>query len=369
MPIPSTDPISIAAGAAPAGSPSPQRFRVVEQPNPALHINELSIGQENLSSPRFAALRARFKLDDVVHGVSGEFASILALRHWIANFIRIEDDHPTAVDHDDAWDILVAAEAGGGFHCAHFRLVQQAVFSAYGYVTRCLGAGDGRLERGRHHGVNEVWVNELSKWVLSDAKYDLHYEKAGVPLSALEMRSEILADGGAAVERANGPNRHRSPGPHRDTLETYRWLSWELNGNAFSNYPNRASSGLILLEDDYSKANTWYRDGKPHWAYSAGFFITTQHEKWIDWTPNVIASRVVITGDRASIALSSCTPNFHTYMTSREASNQWEACTDRVEIALPAEGVQLKFRAQNLAGVAGPVHRVTIQPLNSDNRQ
>jgi hypothetical protein len=346
----------------PAMSPTPH-FRVVPQDNPPFRVNELFVGCENLRSPRFVELRRRFAIDEAVRGVEGEFARILALRHWIARRIRIENDHPTPVAHMDAWAILEAAEAGGGFHCAHFRLVQQAVLNAYGYVTRSLGVGDGRLDRGRHHGVNEVWVNELGKWVLTDAKYDLHYEKAGVPLSALELRVEILENGGAAVERAYGPRRERREDPHSDTLETYRWLSWELNGNAFSEFPNHVSSAVVLLEDEFVQTNTWYRDGKPHWAYAAGFFVTTTHRSWVEWTPNVVGSHVEIAGSTARMALSSCTPNFATYAMRREAKSPWESCADRLNMAVPSEGLRLEFRAENLAGVAGPVHRIDIEPV------
>lgn len=343
--------------------PSPT-FHVIPQTNLALRVNELFVGQENFLSPRFAALRARFAIDEVVQGIEGEFARILALRHWMASRIRIEDANPTNIAHHDAWDILEAAEAGGGFHCAHFRLVQQAVFSAYGYVTRSIGAGDGRLERGRHHGVNEVWVNELNKWVLTDAKYDVHYEKAGVPLSALEMRAEILADEGAAVERAYGPNRERRAEPHPDRLETYRWIAWELNGNIFSEFPGHASSALVIFQDEFSRTHTWYRDGKPHWAYAARFFVTTEHRCWIEWTPNVVASRVTLAGARASIALTSCTPNFKTYALRRNGAGAWEPCSDRLELDIPADGLRLEFRSENLAGVTGPSHRVTLEPTN-----
>ncbi len=346
-----------------AGGKAAPRFRVVPQDNPPLRVNELFIAQEELRSPRFAALRERFRIDEAVRGIEGEFARILALRHWIHSRIRIEDDNPTEIAHQDAWDILEAAEAGGGFHCAHFRLVQQAVLCAYGHVTRCLGVGEGSPERGRHHGVNEVWVNELGKWVLSDAKYDLHYEKEGVPLSALELRGEVLADGAARVERAFGPTRERRTGAQPGNPDSYRWLSWELNGNVFSEYPGHVSSALVLYEDDFARANAWYRDGRPHWAYDAGFFVKVQHRNWIEWTPNAIASRVRIVDDRARIALTSCTPNFATYAMRRAGDGAWERCGDRLELDVPVDGLRLGFRAENLAGVTGPVHRIVIDPV------
>ena len=33
-----------------------------------------------------------------------------------------------------------------------------------------------------HHGINEIWSNKYNKWFLSDAKYNHHFEKDGIPL-------------------------------------------------------------------------------------------------------------------------------------------------------------------------------------------
>jgi len=338
-------------------------YQLIPQDNTPFRVNELDLACENLRCPRFAALRERFAIDTAVENVSGEFERILALRHWIAERIRIDDDNPTRVDHQDAWYILEAAEKGGGFHCAHFRLVQQAVMSAYGYVTRCLGVGDGRLEHGRHHGVNEVWVNQLGKWVLSDAKYDLHFEKDGVPLSALEMRDEVIKDGAASVQRAYGPGRKPTKGDNCGKFETYRWLSWELIGDTFSSFPRHRSSALVFYEDDYTRQHTWYRDGQPHWAYEGGFFVRTTHRNWIEWTPNVLQSRVAIEDNRAVIALTSCTPNLKSYQVTTDRGRTWSDCPATYHLDLSPAGWSGAFRCVNLAGVAGPEHRVVIAAI------
>ena len=57
------------------------------------------------------------------------------------------------------------------------------------FVVRDLGVDRNHEDLGKsmHHGVNEVWSNDYAKWVLLDAKYDIHYERAGTPLSALQV--------------------------------------------------------------------------------------------------------------------------------------------------------------------------------------
>lgn len=343
-----------------ATDPTAPAFELVEQDNPAFHLNELFRAQEDLRDPAFAELRARYQLDAVVADATDEFDRILRLRHWIKQQIAIEDDHPTPLPRYDAFTILDSARDGGAFHCAHFSIVQDAVLNAYGHVTRRLGAGDGLLERGRHHGVNEVWVNDLAKWVLIDAKYDLHFERDGIPLSALEMQQAVLADGGESVQRVYGPGREALTKEFPESMATYRWVCWELNTNRFSDRTSSVSSALAIVDDQRFRDEVWYRDGKPHWAYDARFFVPVRRD-WIEWTPNVIAARVSIDGATARVRIRSCTPNLRSYQL-REGTGEWRDCGDVVELAIPADGIDLALRTINLAAVAGPPHRIQIRP-------
>jgi len=135
--------------------------------NPRYCGNELFRAFENYSSPRIKQLRSRYGLDAVVAGESDEWKRILLLRHWIRSNIAIDNENPTQT-RGDTFAILDAALKGGKFHCTHFSIVQHAVLNSFGYVTRRLGCGPGLKDDGGHHGVNEVWVNKFSKWVLID---------------------------------------------------------------------------------------------------------------------------------------------------------------------------------------------------------
>lgn len=334
-------------------------YKQVDTANVPFHVNELFPAYEDLNHPSIQLLKDRYQLDAVVEGIDGEFDRMLALRAWIKANIEINDPNPTEVDHQYAIDILDAALEGGGFHCAHFSIVQSAILNAYGYVCRRLGAGDGRLERGKYHGVNEVWVNEFNKWVLIDAKYDLHFEKDGVPLSALEMRDEVIKNEGADVNKTYGPKREVKKEEFVEGIETYRWVNWEMDTNRFTAFPSHGSSAAVLLDDEYSLNNTWYRDGKENWAYAINFFVHTTHRNWIEWTPNVVKANCKINGNQARIRLASCTPNFKTYQYNLENTG-WKDCADILELEIPAGGMQIEFRSCNLADVCGPTHTVRI---------
>ena len=352
--------------AAMPGVSAPESGRFVVQPveNPRYCGNELFRAFENYSSPRIGQLRSRYGLDAVVAGESDEWKRILLLRHWIKSNIAIENDNPTQT-RGDTFAILDAALKGGKFHCTHFSIVQHAVLNSFGYVTRRLGCGPGLEDDGGHHGVNEVWVNKFSKWVLIDAKYDAHFEKNKVPLSALEIRDEVWRDGAKSVIRVVGPDRSdMRPDPETGKWETrpdtYRWCSWETDTNRFTTFPARPTSTLVVLEDEIFRSNTWYRDGKPHWAYDTPYFIKTTRRDWIEWTPNVITSKVTIADSGAHVFLGSCTPNFRSFQIMDEAG-AWRDCGEQVELSLDGcDRKRFTFRTINLFGVTGPEHRVEI---------
>ena len=226
------------------------QFVVMPTENPWYCGNELLRAFENYYSPRIRQLRERYGLDAVVADETDEWKRILLLRHWIKSTVAIDNEKPTNT-RGDAFAILDAARKGGKFHCTHFSIVQHAVLSSFGYVARRLGCGPGLEDDGGHHGVNEVWVNKFSKWVLIDAKYDGHFEKDGVPLSALEIRDEVWRDGARSVVCVVGPDRRpMTPDPETGRWETrpdtYRWCSWETSTNRFTTFPAKPTSTLIV---------------------------------------------------------------------------------------------------------------------------
>jgi hypothetical protein len=340
------------------------RFEVVPVENPRYCGNELFRAFENYYSSRIGELRSKYGLDAVVAGETDEWKRILLLRHWIRSHIAIDNDNPTQT-RGDTFAILDAALKGGKFHCTHFSIVQHAVLNSFGYVTRRLGCGPGLKEDGGHHGVNEVWVNKFCKWVLIDAKYDAHFEKDGVPLSALEIHDEVWRNGAKSVVRVVGPDcKPMKPdaetGKWETRPDTYRWCSWETDTNRFTTFPARPTSTLVVLEDENFRNNTWYRDGKPHWAYNTPYFIKTTRRDWIEWTPNVITSKVTVVGKKAHVFLSSCTPNFRSFQSKTDDAT-WRDCNEEVDLPLNNRARNcFTFRTINLFGIAGPEHRVEI---------
>lgn len=355
-----------------------ENYAVVETENPPFRKNSVFKAYEDLTSPRFEGLRTKYRLDTVPYDEGDEFRHQLLLRNWIRTVMQISDFEERYPGEGYAEKILDEALKGQGYHCGHYMTVQNAVMNAYGYVTRCLGAGPG-VKGGPdgHHGVNEVWSNTFNKWYLSDAKYNHHFEKNGIPLSALEIRDEYLKNKAVGIVLVKGPDRApiESDGvanakgemvtwTRADFAQTYTWVEYESHNDRYTNWPESGDSISILnmYEDDYFRNNTWIWDGKPHWAYNVeGHLIRVPDRDAIEWTPNTISSTVRIENRIAYIDLESSTPNLRNYQMKRTSENGWQEVSSSVEVDLHRDEEQFIFRVVNLADVTGPEHRIKIR--------
>ena len=346
-------------------------YQLLEEQNPVQKKNVAFTGYEDISLPRFDSLKIKYQLDTIFHGETDEFKRILLLRNWIRQHISINDFGDPYPGDDHPQGIIDAAAKGQGFHCGHYMVVQNAVMNAYGYVTRCLGSGPG-VKGGEdgHHGMNEIWVNKFHKWFLSDAKFNHHFEKDGVPLSALEIRDEYLKNKAADIVLVKGPQQTSI---ELDSLKDkngkyvkrdkkwfamwYTWLEWDKNATRFSEWPSFATK-LNMYKDDYFSKHTWIWDGKPHWAYNTDEVTYQDVRDAIEWTPNVIKAEAAINGDHAKVSLHSFTPNFKEYQANE--NGEWVKVDSVVNIPLKKDKEEIAFRSVNAAGVAGPEYKLSF---------
>jgi hypothetical protein len=343
-----------------------REYSVKKVDNPVFKPNTVFKSYEDLRSPKFEHLRKKYQLDTVFHGEQDELKRILLLRHWIKSVIKIENSSKHYSGEGYAEGILDAALKGEGFHCGHFMTVQNAVMNAYGYVSRTLGAGPG-VKGGPdgHHGINEIWLNGYHKWFLSDAKYDIHFEKNGIPLSALEIRDEYLKNKAADIVKVKGPDRKiidmdPETGTSKErSAQTYTWIEWHLYNNMFTVWPDFQTM-LIMYDDNYFENHTWIWGGKPHWAYNTEYLKLVKDRNAIYWTPNTITSDVHITHDTARIVLISETPNLKEYQMKELNSGDWNTVEDTIILKLRKRKYEIVFRAVNLINIAGPENKIII---------
>jgi hypothetical protein len=240
-----------------------------------------------------------------------------------------------------------------------------------GFVARDLGVDADHVAFGKsnHHGVNEIWSNELAKWVLLDAKYDVHYERAGVPLSALEVHEAVRAGQGDRIVKVEGPERKPVAMKGLEypvsSVFNYFWVGYIPGLRAFTGKSERP--GLVVLDSEEFRATRWMRgspDGlREHWAYRANAFIPTRDRHQIDWTPGVPDVQLrQVSPSELDVTFGSITPNLETYRV-RTGKGQWQAVQgDQYRWKLGSSVNTLDVQTRNRFGVLGPVVTVAVKP-------
>jgi hypothetical protein len=338
---------------------------------PVFHASEVFQGAEDYYNPRVRKLRSDYDFMGSIAREKTEFQKILKLRHWVHRQWPIDDDQQFS---GDAFAILEKArETGAGFHCSHAMTVQQAVLTAAGYVARNLGIDRDHKKFGRsfHHGINEVWSNDHAKWVALDAKYDIHFEREGLPLSALELHEALRKNDGQGIQMVKGPEREPVPRPKPDEyggrIDSYWWVSYHIRQNAFTHPHFSGGSWLVVYDNDAFRQDTWHRSGgatlAKHWAYAADAFVRIANRHRIEWTPGVtsLAGIRQIRQGTVSVQPRSATPNFKEYSYSMNGG-PWQSLQggQGIEWVLKTGENRLEVRTRNLFDVDGPIASVII---------
>lgn len=183
----------------------PGDFEVVRCDLPAFVGDYTQMDYGDPLAGRTVQVREEYRLDDVVAGPATEFEAQRALKRWV----RSRWDHGWSLKFNevqDALDILHAADEGEHFNCGFYNRVFVECARSLGWVARPLGVNvrDAAFPRGHNvgnvgHSVPEIWSNQYRKWVIMDPDLNVHYERDGVPLSALEIHDAWLSHEAEAV--------------------------------------------------------------------------------------------------------------------------------------------------------------------------
>lgn len=141
----------------------------------------------------------------------------------------------------DGLEILDRAEQGDGFWCEYkAALFVQACTSA-GLSARIVGIN--RKDQDSHM-VAEVYSNEFRTWMLVDPWWNCYYERAGVPISAIEFHR--AAANLAGIELVFGENGKKN--------EYWDWKTGKAAGLPHAN------KRVPVERDELKGLNDWYHD-------------------------------------------------------------------------------------------------------------
>jgi hypothetical protein len=172
-------------------------------------------------------LRARYQLDEVIAPARDELEQLLLLREWVHT--RWRHGWTRTPPARNALDILRAAEGGSDFNCGYFAVTLMQCLLALGFVARSvsickratewMAADEGNIG----HSVVEAWSHQFHKWVVLDPDMNVHYERDGVPLGALEVHRAWVTRRWETVRMVQGPTPFRvTEKPESGATTTFR---------------------------------------------------------------------------------------------------------------------------------------------------
>ena len=358
----------------------PGEFRVVSYDVPDFSGDHTCHDYGDPHAPRIARLRDEYGLDEVVAGCETEFEGFLALKRWV----REQWDHGLWYNRpevDDGLGILEAVSRGERFFCGSYARVFVDSATALGWPARRVAVSIEDCEAPRDytmwnvgHAVAEVWSNEHRKWVMMDPDINVHYERDGSPLNALEIREAWLDGAADEVEMVQDqpefvfPDaRHvrlalRDPTCRKDYDE-------EVNRHLFARFLRNRVMDYYARVRVLTHRQTWeWVDRKCLPTFVSNFrplgrIQWTSNLPDVYWTVNLVRISTQPSWDedgaRLAVTLSHCMPFFDHYEI-RFDDGAWKPCGECFDWPM-REGVQsLACRGVNSMNRKGVPSRIEV---------
>ena len=187
----------------------PTELRITRYGNQVVKRTRFEVRYADPEHPLYEELRQRYRLDEVVGSQSSQFGQLVALRDWLRGRWAHGWDGTRLIT--SGLEVLRQVEQGKELHCWYFTMAFCACASALGFQARPVAIGKASTdfippdEVNISHVTAEAWSNTHGKWVVMDTDANCHYERAGVPLSAYEVRMAWLQGEAERVTRVTGP--------------------------------------------------------------------------------------------------------------------------------------------------------------------
>jgi hypothetical protein len=340
---------------------------------------------ENPMHPLSVRFREKYHLDNVIAGAKTEFEKFLMLKEWVKRRMRQHGWSFNCLRNKpiNALEILECVENGVLFHCLYHAKVFIQCCESLGYPARLVGARminhefSGERTGNVGHEIAEVWSNEHRKWIMMDCDTNSYYEKNGVPLSISEICLENHKDSGRHVEMVFGeyrpqmsvdtgggekvlgldktPEEVKTMGKvfmQNRVLDYYTIVIANSRHDVFSNRyakpqvlsfaPRHINPMLVYNNDPYFESDFW-----------------TNEESVFNWSVNEVAIRLKIMNNALPYvpliaSFENSMPNFDHYEWMTDEDENWKRCADVVLWDIRKGKNNMKVRAVNTMGIAGP---------------
>ncbi len=340
-----------------------------------LQRRPIEFKHEKYGTPGLAALREEFDFDEYVAQGNSELDRMFYLKNWV--FYNLDFRHNYAIGNlRNALKILRLGKTGSSFHCSHFAAVYMQSAVSLGWTSRYFFL---RNIKGEEHAVNEVWSNDLVKWIFIDVTWNVHIEKDGLPLSIIEIREEWIKNGGRDVVYVFGARKNEKRYTHKDLpverSDSNAWIWWPLD-EIFITYTFEIA---LIGRNDFFNSNVGEGEGFWNTIYIVKDWLNSWDKNWsLRRRTDVDDMRAIyhdinrvdvyrspIDDRTLSVRLDAFgdynfTPNFKEFLI-KENGGKWRVSPETFQWKLKRRRNTLQARIRNQFGVLGPVTTMEVE--------
>jgi hypothetical protein len=255
----------------------------------------------------------------------------------------------------DALKILERAQKGERFFCSEYATTYIQALSAFGMTARYVGLFKGHI-------VVEVWSNEFDKWVVMDPYFNLHYERLGIPLNALQLRYAWINDDWKDIEVVKGSFQE----PLDDIIDNHKFKLIDyyenfyvrMRNDWFSNiYPRwYPKSNAIMNGLEWSDRNT---------KNDIRIARETNCKEDLYWPLNHVYAKLMDYNVLGNIiifkySLDTLTPNFDKFLIRLDRKEEIDTAQPDFEWKLHKGLNTLEIASLNKFGIKGPATVIVI---------
>lgn len=332
----------------------------------------LSFRFEPLDYPALDRLADREHLRDLAAG-GRQFDRMLRVKNWVA----AQWAHGVPAPYPP-WNAMIvldwirAGKTGGA--CGQYSQVLLQSLAALGFSARYVEIGS--LDNPYAHFVTEVWSNDFEKWVMLDADYNVHFERDGVPLNALELHDALLDDTLVGVRPVLGSMREGHPSPDmwpKQTAEFYHYVRYHLKADHLAKPdepPFDRFNDMIGFEDP--RVEPWERSqvNSPFPKERLTKLRTSDRDALYLRLNQIQLEVLSNTPTGVVFGLRNNVPEFDHYefriINASGAATAWQSLREPM-LTWPWSdpGSSLEVRGINIRGIAGPSARISAQDTDA----
>jgi len=200
----------------------------------------------------------------LVENEDKEQTKVLILLNWVRN--QWEHNGWNDANTNNAFTILERAKQGEKFRCVEYGIVLKSALASIGMKSRTLGLMTRDVEKvkfGAGHVLAEVWLDDLQKWALVDAQFDVMPTLDNVPLNAVELQAAIIGKKPVKLINLGGEIATNEYEKYMSFIPHYLYyfnISFnEAKSNPNYRYNSNGKSNLILVPLNNKKPEIFQR--------------------------------------------------------------------------------------------------------------